>query len=235
MDSSNSKLTVPMAIVVAGILIAGAVLLNNSTPAKIGGVSDTKSPDSVSVPLAPVTADDYVLGNPDAKIVIIEFSDYECPFCKVFHETMQRIMSEYGKTGKVAWVYRQFPLDQLHQKARTESIAALCAGKLGGSTTFWKYTDTIFARTTSNDGLDLSLLPTFASQIGLNVSAFNTCMQSKEIAEKVENEFQQGVSAGARGTPYSIMLTKDGKQYPINGAQPYETVKAMIETILKSN
>jgi protein-disulfide isomerase len=232
----ESKLTLPTAIVVAGILIAGAVLLNNSTPAKIAGVSDTKAPgpEAVSVPLAPVTTDDYILGNPDAKVVIIEFSDYECPYCKMFHKTMQQIIAEYGKTGAVAWVYRQFPLDQIHSKARTEAAAAFCAGDLGGTSAFWKYSDTIFANTPSNNGLDLTLLPKFASGIGLNVDAFNACLKSDKFKAKIQNHLEQGLSAGARGTPYSIVMTKDGKQYPINGAQPYETVKAMIDTILST-
>ncbi|MEN9613951.1 MAG: hypothetical protein RLZZ347_258 [Candidatus Parcubacteria bacterium] len=234
-NTSNSKLTLPMAIVVAGILIAGAVLLNNSTPAKIGGLADTtKAPEAVSVPLAPVSNTDYILGNPDAKVVVVEFSDYECPFCKVFHQTMHQIIDKYGKSGSVAWVYRQFPLDQLHSQARTESKAALCAGSLGGNDAFWKYSDTIFTNTPSNNGLDLALLPRFATQIGLNLNAFNNCFNSDTFKAQIENHLQQGLSAGARGTPYSILVTKDGKQYPINGAQPYETVDAMIKTILSA-
>lgn len=234
MDTSNSKLTIPMAIVVAGILIAGAVLLNNSTPAKLGGLDKAPAPESVSVPLSPVSGDDHILGSPNAPIVVVEFSDYECPFCKVFHETMQRIVTEYGKTGKVAWVYRHFPLDQIHSKARPEAVAAECAASLGSATAFWDYSDLIFKNTPSNNQLDLGLLPNFATQIGIDRTAFTTCLSSKKFDAKIENHLQQGLSAGARGTPYSIIVTADGKQYPINGAQPYETVRAMIETVLST-
>lgn len=95
---------------------------------------------------------EVVRGNPNAQITIIEYSDLECPFCKRFHQTMEQVMSTYS--NDIRWVYRQFPLDSLHKKTRTESNAVLCAGEQGK---FWEFTDGIFRDTPSNDGMDITI------------------------------------------------------------------------------
>ncbi|KKT11432.1 MAG: Sodium/proton antiporter, partial [candidate division WWE3 bacterium GW2011_GWB2_43_22] len=84
---------------------------------------------------------DYVRGDKSARVLLFEYSDYDCPFCKRVHPTLQTLISE--NAGKVAWVYRQFPLDQLHPTARAKSEAALCAGKLGGNDAFWAFSDAL--------------------------------------------------------------------------------------------
>lgn len=105
-----------------------------------------------------VTEKDYISGNPKAELVIVEYSDTECPFCKRFHETMTRVMNEYGKAGKVAWVYRHFPLDAIHSKSRHEAEAIECAGEIGGNDKFWVYLNKLMEITPSNNQLDQSLL-----------------------------------------------------------------------------
>lgn len=111
---------------------------------------------------------DHVLGNPNALVTIIEFSDTECPFCKKFHETMRKIIDEYGKDGKVKWVYRHFPLDQIHSKSRKEAEATECATEQGGNEKFWEFINKIYEITPSNNGLDPAELPKIAKSIGLN-------------------------------------------------------------------
>src|SRR3989344_9114839 len=109
------KLSVPIAIVIAGILIAGSLYYSSTkSPAK---VTNTLPATNNDVEMRPISSDDHILGNPNAEVIIVEYSDTECPFCKVFHATMRRVMDEYGKDGKVAWVYRHFPIDSLHPKA----------------------------------------------------------------------------------------------------------------------
>lgn len=110
------------------------------------------------ITLEPVTEKDHVYGNPQAELLIIEYSDPECPFCKRFHETMTQVMKEYGDAGKVAWVYRHFPLDSIHSKARHEAEAIECAGELGGNEKFWAYLNKLMEITPSNNQLDPSLL-----------------------------------------------------------------------------
>ena len=90
-----------------------------------------------------VQDDDHIIGDKNAKVVIVEYSDTECPFCKVFHETLHQVVSEYD--GKdVAWVFRHWPIPQLHPKAPKEAEALECAAELGGNDMFWKYTHKLF-------------------------------------------------------------------------------------------
>jgi len=112
--------------------------------------------NNVPIELMPVSQNEYINGNINAEIIVVEYSDPECPFSKRFHTTMQQVVKDYK--GKVAWVFRFFPLDSIHQKARNESEAIQCAGMLKGKETFWKYLDKVFEITTSNDGLDPALL-----------------------------------------------------------------------------
>lgn len=232
METEKNSLTVPAAIVVAGVLVAGAIYLsgrgNDIKPA-----ARLPAENEERVVLEPITAGDHILGNPAAPIKIVEFSDLECPFCKMFHTTLHRIIDDFGKDGQVAWVYRHFPIDSLHTKARTEAYASECAGELGGNAAFWKYADRLFSITPSNDGLDLAKLPQIAADIGLPVEKFNQCLSSGKYADKVEKQYQDGVGAGGRGTPYSVIVTKDEKIPIPEGAVPYETLKAIIEELVK--
>lgn len=224
----KNNLTIPIAIVIAGVIIAGAVYMSK----KDAGVvkKDPSTAEAGNADLAPITDQDHLIGNPNAPIVIVEYSDTECPFCKTFHPTMQKIMDEYGKDGKVAWVYRHFPLDSIHPKADKEAEATECATELGGNDMFWKYIARIFEITPSNNNLDAAKLPEIAVELGLDKTAFETCLNSGKYKDKVETQFQSGITAGVRGTPHSfIITTSDGKKYPIEGAQPYNTVKSVID------
>ena len=150
-DETNIKnnFSIPVAIVVAGVLIAGAVYLSAGKSVPEGATNQAIQPtqgDTTSLDkMRAITKDDHVRGNPNAPVKIVEYSDTECPFCKRFHPTMNQIMGEYGKNGKVAWVYRHFPIDSLHPiKARKEAEATECANELGGNDKFWAYLDRIY-------------------------------------------------------------------------------------------
>ncbi|MEY4602438.1 MAG: hypothetical protein RL292_379 [Candidatus Parcubacteria bacterium] len=231
-QSALQKFSVPLAIVVAGALIAGALYFSGSskTPANTAALPAAVTAEG----MRPVDANDHILGNPNAELVIVEYSDTECPFCKQFHNTMKQVMNSYGKDGDVAWVYRHFPIDQLHSKARKQAEATECANDLGGNDKFWAFTNTLYERTPSNNGFDDKQLPVIAKDIGLDVDAFNACLSSGKFAAKVEADYQDAVKAGGRGTPYSLIITKkDGTKVPINGAQPYESLKGTLDLLLK--
>ncbi len=226
MQTPAQNFAIPFAIIVAGFAIAAAVYFGDNKQI------DAAAPQG-AVTLDPVTEKDHLLGNPKAKVIIVEYSDTECPFCKVFHQTMNRVMNEYGSGGQVAWVYRQFPIAGLHPKAHKESEASECANKLGGNTKFWEYLNRMIEITPSNNGLDLAKLPEIAKEVGLDVTAFNTCLSNGETAKIVDDGIASATKAGAQGTPYSLVVV-DGKIVgSINGAQPYETVKAQIDELLK--
>jgi len=194
---------------------------------------DSNIPTATNVKIAPVSSSDRILGNPDAKIVIVEYSDTECPFCKRFHQTLQQIMTNYGKDGSVAWVYRHFPIASLHAKAQKEAEATECAAEQGGNAMFWKYIDRVYEITPSNNGLDPAQLPIIAKDLGLDVTAFNTCLSSGRMAARVKTQYDEGVVAGARGTPYSVLITKNENIPITQGALPYENMKAIIDSLLK--
>jgi len=204
---TKTNYSIPIAIVIAGVIIAGAMYFGDGK--KIDSPVAPVSPQAVGLDqIKLVTASSHILGSPDADITIIEYSDTECPFCQRFQVTMQSVISDYGKDGKVAWVYRHFPLDSLHKKSRKESEATECVNELGGNTAFWKMLDTIYAKTPTNDGLDPAKLSDFAGEAGVDVTKFNTCLASGKYASAVEADYQDGIKAGAQGTPYSVMVLK---------------------------
>ncbi|MBI5139288.1 DsbA family protein [Candidatus Nomurabacteria bacterium] len=226
---NNSQKQIAGAIIIAGVLIAGAVLLKGSTPPSVVNKGDTFVPTDVK--LRPVTKDEHILGNVNAEVVVVEYSDTECPFCKMFHETMHKVIKEKG--DKVAWVYRHYPIPQLHQRASKEAEATECAWEQGGNDTFWKYTDEIYTRTKSNDSLDPKELPAIAKTLGLNLTSFETCFSSGKYQAKVENDVKGGEEAGVNSTPSSFILKKGKLVDTIRGAQPFSTVITQIEKALK--
>lgn len=179
-----------------------------------------------------VTGVDWYRGNKNAKVILVEYSDLECPFCQRFHPTMQQVIQEYG--DKVKWVYRHFPLS-FHANAQKEAEATECAGKLGGNEAFWNYTDKIFERTTSNGtGFALDKLVPLAKEIGLNESKFKTCIDGGEFTQKVKDQMAAGTEEGVTGTPGTIIIGANGDTQLIPGALPYEQIKPMIEVALSS-
>jgi len=229
---SNTNLSTPIAIVIAGVIIAGAMYFSDGKPAD--KPEEVVPTGNASLDLVrPVSTDDHIRGNPNAEVVVIEYSDTECPFCGRFHSTMKQIMNEYGKDGKVAWVYRHSPLDQLHSKSRNEAVAQECANELGGNDKFWEYTDRLYEVTPTNDGLDSAELPKIAAYVGLDVTAFNTCLTSGKYDAKIQADLENAQATGGQGTPWSIIVTKDGEKTPLNGAYPYTNVKQIIDTLLK--
>jgi protein-disulfide isomerase len=231
MPKKSSQLSLPVAIVVAGVLIAGAIFITKMPPAQQAPVGQEVQSGYKLDKLAPVSSDEHIFGAAaSTKIYIVEFSDTECPFCKVFHPTMKKIVENYK--GKVAWAYRHFPLDSIHPKTRKEAEATECANELGGNDAFWKYLDRIFEITPANNGMDPAELYNIAQYVGLNQEAFRTCLDSGRYADKVEAQSQDGMNTGVQGTPASFIVY--GKQIiPIEGAQPYEAIKAKIDALLK--
>jgi protein-disulfide isomerase len=216
-------------------LIALAIFFSNnqagnSQVANVTSPETTETAEDGVVP--PPHSGDYIKGNPNAPIVMIEYSDYECPFCKQFHSTMNRIMDEYGATGQVAWVYRQFPITQLHPNAAKISEAALCVGDLGGNNAFWRFTDRIFETRDLDAPTNVTRLPDFAENAGVSKADYISCVSSRRLADEVVRSAEEGFNIGARGTPYTVIMVGD-QQAVINGAQPYEVVKGIVVSLLE--
>jgi len=237
--ASEPGTTLPVAIVIAGVLIAGSILYTNrDAPTSVAAVKQAQENPTygtekiITSSVAPITSADHIRGNASAPVKIIEFSDLECPFCQQFHVTMNQVMDIYGKTGQVAWIYRSFPLD-IHPKGTLEAHAAECAAEIGGNDIFWKFIDKIFAVTPANNGLDLSILPTIAKNLGLDVTKWQECQTSNRYGVRIQANISDGLSAGVQGTPYSIVVAPNGTTYPINGARNLTYVQSIINTALK--
>lgn len=240
-EEKQSPYIIPFSIIAAGVLIAVAIIYSGSGGSRLAANvgdsvpnADSGQPAHASLDaMKPISSDDRILGDPNAPVKIVEYSDLECPFCKRFHDTLQQVMNEYGKDGKVAWVYRHFPLAQLHSKAPKEAEATECAGELGGNTAFWAMADKIFEVTPANNGLDLASLPQIATSVGLDASAFQTCFDSGRHAGRVQSQYDDAVAIGGTGTPFSVIIASNGKKFPINGALPYAQVKSAIDIALQ--
>ena len=233
----SDKLSLPISIIIAGLLIGGGFYMNGKITKENPTTTQQQqiASENLGETLRPIDANDHILGSSKARVLVVEYSDTECPYCKVFHNTMNSIMQEYGKDGQVAWVYRHFPIAQLHAKAFKESQATECAAVLGGNSKFWEYINKVYEVTPSNDGLDPKELTNIATQVGLSSTAFNTCLESGEFDAKIRADMQNAQELDAGGTPYSLIVdTKNNEYYPIKGAYPYAQVKQVIDLILQS-
>ncbi len=224
----KSALAVPISIIIAGLLIAGSIILTNS-----GGIKISKSSDSAAITdeNLKIRDDDHVFGNKKADVLLFVWSDPECPFCKRHHATLNDLLKKYD--GKIGIVYRHFALD-FHTYAKKEAESIECAGKVGGEEGFKKYVDKLFEITEGNNNLKREDLTKIATMTGLNSPAFESCVDSGEMTPRIEKDIQSGVEAGVMGTPYTIAVnTKTGRQREINGAQPIEMITATLTQLMK--
>jgi protein-disulfide isomerase len=231
----------PVSILIAAVMVSVSLVYN--TGKKASG-PENKPADSVPQAAAPspesmkpISDQDHVRGDINAPVKIVEYSDLECPFCKVFHETTNEILAAYG--NKVVLIYRHLPLVQLHPKAQKEAEASECAANLGGNDAFWAFVDQVFKVTPSNNGLDPAELPKIAAGIGLNQADFEKCLSSGGGADAVKADIQDAQNIGIGGTPYMIIIGKDGRKNVIPGALPFKDtaqgpgMKTIIDTLLK--
>lgn len=243
--SNKSQFITPIAIIVAGALIAFALYVKNPT-AGTGIKGSTLVNDALAQPtveVAPVSSVDHIRGDKDADVIFIEYSDIECPFCQLYQTTMIQAYDEYGKDKKFAWVYRHFPLsygnNPLHRNAAKAAEATECAAELGGEEVFWKYLDAVYASINHQVApLNMSTLPDIAAAQGIDKAKFKACLDSGKYAAKIKESYDAGVKAGAQGTPYTIIAYKDQNIPLISaegkslGAIPFEVVARIVEELL---
>ena len=237
-QQSNPWFGLSMAL--AGVIVGYGVAMATGggvVPAQVAPTPEAK-PTPTPAPSQPTAAapsydnliafnedDDYYKGNPDAKITIIEYSDYECPFCQRHHPTIQQAVDEYG--DDVVWIYRHYPLS-FHSNAKPAAEAAECVGELAGNEKFWEFTDMVYER-----GSEIAKLAGYIAEIGVDKAAFDGCMESAKYSEKVDQQLADGTKAGVRGTPGTFVTnTETGETEYISGAQPYTNLKAAIDRLM---
>ncbi len=207
----------------------GGTTGTTTTDTNTGDISGKLTEDQAKKVPA-VTDADHIQGSKDADIVIIEYSDLQCPFCQQFHPTMQQVLKEYG--NKVAWVYRQFPLTSIHPRANPAANAAECVVALAGNDAFWKFTDTVFSD--QDTYLTDAGLKTAAVKAGVNSDAFSSCFKDSKYQSVVDAQQKGGEAAGITGTPGSFVINKKGEIWLVPGALPFDSLKSTIDTALQS-
>jgi len=245
-EENKQLITIPGAIIIGCAIIAIA-LIYALHPISSSSKTAQKNPTAEQTPtinMKPVTSADHIFGNPNAPIKIVEYSDPSCPYCKIFNPTMEQVMKNYGSSGKVAWVYRSFPLDKpnqngsvLHPNAGHEAQALECADFIGGNDKFWAFEDEWYkvfplqgatGRDVASDTIQLAQV---AKDVGLDTQSFSDCLSSGQFKDKVDAEYTDGINAGVSGTPYNVVITSSGSKIPLVGAVSFDTLKATLDTL----
>lgn len=194
---------------------------NGGTPTQVVNTGDT-APTTIT--LDPVTDDDHIKGAKNATITLVEYSDYQCPYCGAFEPTVEQILEKYPNDVRI--VYRHFPLRSIHPQAAPAANASECAAEQGK---FWEFHEKLFE---NQETLSTATYSSIAKEIGLNVSKFDDCVSSNKYASDVQDDEVSAQAAGGRGTPYTILVGPNGEQVPISGAQPFSAVDAAIQQYL---
>jgi len=226
MSEKKFEFSTPMAVVAAGIVIAGAILYSNAHPSPGAGaaaVAGQNVPASVNVP-APSAAD-HIIGSPNAPVVLIEYSDFECPYCDLVYPTLKGIVDK--SNGQIAWVMRNFPLKSIHPEANPAANAAECIAEQLGSTGWFKFADAVFS---NQDKMGSAYYAQLAQQFGADMSKYNSCFSSSKYQSKIDAETADAENNGGQGTPYTVVYG-NGKQIPVSGAQPAANFNSVIQSI----
>ncbi len=217
------ELTPSISILLSGAVIAGAIIFVNLNPTVPVATGTGEPTAEVNVP--PVSAGDHIIGSPDAPIVLIEYSDFQCPFCSRIHPDLKKIVEE--SNGEVAWVYRHYPLDSLHPEATPAAKASECIAKQLGNEAFWKFADAMFADQSKMNAAEYVAL---AGKLGANVQQFSACAVSDEFDQLLATQSYEAQQNGGTGTPFTVVMSGD-TQVPISGALPYAQIKAVINSV----
>lgn len=239
MISENFLIVVLVLISFLAGFFVGSIWTENEllrSGSAIGGAAGTvpgQAADALPEPqidqLPEITDADHILGDRDAEVIIVEYSDMNCPFCRRFHPTMKQVVEDYN--GQVAWVYRHFAF----QTQDSSDAAALseCIADTEGNDAFWEFTDVLFEKADAQGSLSRALLVESAQAVGLTETQATECIASSEYQQIVTDQRDGGAAAGVTGTPASILVTADGgPQEFISGALPIDQIKATIDQYL---
>lgn len=214
-----------MALIGGGINFgggSGARAANNNAGTGTGTQQVIDAGTGQAAPMPEVTDEDHVLGDlKKAKVVLVEYADFECPYCNRHHVTMKQLKEEYG--DDIAWIYRHFPLTSIHPNATPAAIASECAAEQGEDK-FWEYADILVD---NYQNLNDATYDSAADQVGLNKNKFEDCLANNDYAADIAAEAQGGMDAGVTGTPATFI---NGTL--VSGAVPIESLRTAIDQIL---
>lgn len=224
-------LTTPVAIILAAVILGVSHIVYGSL---ISGT--TASAPLTAFKGKAIGSDDLVTGNTKSKVVVVEYSDTECPFCAQLQPSMKRIKEEYA--SKVGFTYRYFPLTQIHPNAFEEARSVYCVGQLAGAAKKDEYVNAIF--TQKMNAKSMTFAPgtkeSLARSLGVNDAELKKCMSDQASNDAINASMQDGIAAGVQGTPATFVLVKNKKGYDVvslvDGARPYEFIKAVLDEAL---
>jgi protein-disulfide isomerase len=229
MDKKNTSIFLAV-IILAAVVVASGIIFTRTQPETFVNTEPVEETYSIT----PVTEADHILGNPDADVILVEYSDFRCPFCRDFHPTMNRLIREYGRDGEFAWVYRHFPAaDAISGEttlSKTAAVASECVADIKNENAFWSFTNGVFLELepdfTESDLRDLAI------SLEVDEAKYDECIISDKFDIKIDKNIKDGLSIYEHdpnfGTPYNIVITKSGTQTEIIGAQPYEIIEQII-------
>jgi protein-disulfide isomerase len=211
-ETKKFELTPSLSILIAGVIIAGAIIFTNVHGAAAVSADSPQAPTAATHVHAPL-ANEHIIGSPTAPLVLIEYSDFQCPYCSMVYPTLKKIVAD--SNGQIAWVLRNFPLESIHPNARPGALAAECIAAQLGNDAYWKFADTIFG-----DQSKISL--------GVQKAAYETCLTSPATAKIIDDSVAEVEQNGGQGTPYTILFDSKG-QTGVSGALPAATFSAVIK------
>ncbi len=232
-DNDKNVYMVPGSIIISGLIIAGTVFATQGNCQSVNTNNDTNN-DTKSVTkntlieedVLPVSEKDHVFGSRDADVFLIEYSDYKCGYCARFHNTIKKVLDEYG--DKIAWVYRHTPYQHGGKEA---AVSAECVAEFAGEDAFWSLSEDIFENSRS---VNSEWLKDKAIKLGVNEGDYEQCIRSGKYDELITKQTMNAQALGGGGTPYNVLLTKEGGIIKFSGAQPFDNVKIFIDRALRS-
>jgi protein-disulfide isomerase len=219
--SENSWL-LPGAIVIAGIMLAVTVYAfryHSTTIAAKGNLNLLRAVD----------ASDHILGNPSAPVKIIEYADIDSPYAKSFQTTLEQAMAEYAAGGKVAWVYRHLPLIDQHPYSETHAEAAECVASITTPAMFWRFIDALNTYAPGETLFNPKNYHAITTGLGIVPETFDHCINDQTFQKRVANDFDNGLTVGADGSPFTVLLITGQPPVAIQGAIPYSALKKILD------
>lgn len=217
-----TELLIPLAIVIAGLIVAVAVYVDRVHHIVQQG---TGNPSAVRA----ISPDDHIVGNPAAPVAIIEYADIDSTYTKQFQPTMEQLMAEYAAGGKVAWVFREFPLTMVHANSASDALAAECVASLSSSATFFQFIDAIQAAAPGSEEFNPAGYGAILNQLGVDQGKFVSCMTNGTYEKRIASDYDNALASGATGSPYVILIVHGQKPTAISGAVPYASLKKIVD------
>jgi len=230
-EKKKFELSPSAAIIIAGIIIAGTVFAVNRAPANQPTLGNAAAAGAAVAPtdltIRPPSAEDHIIGSPTAPIVLVEYSDFQCPYCSMVYPTLKKIQAE--SNGQIALVQRQLPLVSIHPNANPAANAAECIAAQLGSEGYWKFADALFA---DQSKLSDSYYAQVAQQLGADMNKYRTCTTNKTYQSRIDQDATEAGQSGGNGTPFTVVVnTKTGKMAPASGALPEAQFLSIINSL----